>query len=74
MTLHDAIVEVLTMAGVALTTSAIAVEINQRGQYVRRDGRPVPTNQISARVNNYSHLFTRSNGLIDLRSRPQTRS
>lgn len=66
MTLHEAIVEVLSTANRAMTASAIADEINQRKLYSRRDGFPVLANQISARVNNYARLFARGDGLIDL--------
>lgn len=69
MTLHEAIVEVLSIAGKAMTAPVIAAEVNRLGHYSRRDGLPVPANQISARVNNYSHLFTRSDGLIGLQIR-----
>lgn len=74
MTLHEAIVEVLSIAGRAMTAHVIAAEVNWLGHYTRRDGLPVPANQISARVNNYSHLFTCNNGLIDLRGRSQKNS
>ena len=71
LTLHEAIVEVLSIAGEAMTAPAIAAEVNRLGHYSRRDGLPVPVNQISARVNKYSHLFTRSDGLLGLQSRSQ---
>lgn len=67
MTLHDAIVEVFSAAGVAMTATSIAAEINRLGLYSRRDGSSLPANQISARVHNYSQLFTNSGGLIRLK-------
>lgn len=66
LTLQEAIVEVLSIAGEAMTARDIAAEVNQLGHYARRDGLPVPANQISARVNKYSYYFTRSDGLIGL--------
>ncbi|UKD18067.1 winged helix-turn-helix domain-containing protein (plasmid) [Burkholderia aenigmatica] len=66
MTLHDAIVEVLTLAGHGLTASAIADEVNRLGHYHRADRALVPANQIAARVNVYAHLFVRQDELIDL--------
>ncbi|WGS47039.1 winged helix-turn-helix domain-containing protein [Burkholderia sp. JSH-S8] len=66
MTLHDAIVEVLTLAGHGLTTAAIADEVNRLGHYHRADRAPVPANQIAARVHVYAHLFVRQEGLIAL--------
>jgi hypothetical protein len=67
VTLHGAIVEVLSVAKGPMTSGAIAAEVNRLGLYSRRDGTPVPANQISARVNRYPHLFTRGGGLIGLR-------
>lgn len=67
LTLHEAIVEVLSVAKGGMTSSAIAAEINRLALYSRRDRLPVPANQVSARVNRYPHLFTRSNGLIGLK-------
>lgn len=71
LTLHEAIVEVLSIAGKAMTAPVIAAEVNRLGHYSRRDGLPVPANQVSARVNRYSHLFTRSDGLIGLENPSQ---
>lgn len=58
MTLHEAIEEVLRNSECPLTFSEIATTINQKGLYSRKDGRPVPASQISARIKNYPHLFT----------------
>lgn len=67
MTLHEAIAKVLA-GGKRLQSGQIADAINRQRLYVRGDGRPVPSSQISARVRNYSHLFNRDGGLISLRS------
>lgn len=67
MTLHDAMVEVLTGSG-ALSPTELAREINRRKLYTRGDGRPVPPSQISARASksNYCHMFSRELGKIDV--------
>lgn len=57
MTLHEAIEKVLREESAALTFTEIAKLVNKRGLYVRKDGKPVPASQISARVKNYPHLF-----------------
>ena len=65
MTLHDAIIEVLK-GNTSLSTGEIAIRINRARLYTRGDGKPVPTSQISARVNNYPELFIKTNGRISL--------
>ena len=69
LTLHEAIVEVIQMAGRPMTASEIATEVNRVAHYTRGDQRPVPANQISARTNNYPQLFTKRDGYISLRRR-----
>jgi hypothetical protein len=59
MKLHEAIVAVLIESGQCLTASQIAEIINQRKTYIRGDGNPLPSSQISARVNNYPNLFSK---------------
>ncbi len=56
--LHDAITEVLRQAGRPLTTAEIAEAVNRSGIYVRGDGVPVPSAQISARISHYPSLFS----------------
>lgn len=58
MTLHEAIVVVLKEAGRPLTRKDIADKINARKLYIRGDGKPLPSNQIGARVSHYLNLFT----------------
>lgn len=65
--LHEVIVDVLTVAGRPLTFSEIAKGVNALGTYHRTDGQPVPTNQISARIKNYSHLFK-----VNINASPKT--
>ena len=57
MKLHEAIEKVLQEASTALTFTEIAKLINRQGLYARKDGKPVPASQISARVKNYPLLF-----------------
>ncbi len=57
MTLHEAIEKVLREESAALTFTEIAKLVNKQGLYVRKDGKPVPASQISARVKNYPQLF-----------------
>jgi len=71
MNLHDAMVKVLTGSG-ALSPTELAGEINRRKLYTRGDGQPVPSSQISARASNYSHLFSRVPGKIDVARREKT--
>lgn len=65
--LHEVIVDVLTAAGRPLTFSEIAKGVNSLGTYHRADGQAVPTNQISARIKNYSHLFK-----VNINASPKT--
>ena len=57
MKLHEAIQEVIRKNGTGLTFTEIARQINAQGLYFRKDGKPVPASQISARVKNYPLLF-----------------
>jgi hypothetical protein len=45
----------------------LGAAIHARGLYRMRDGRPVETQQIHARVGNYGHLFEREGTFIKLR-------
>jgi hypothetical protein len=74
MTLHEAIVEVLTKKGVSNSTS-IATLINERQLYKRKDGKPVRASQITARISHHPELFVTDFGnLIQLKSRKSTGS
>jgi hypothetical protein len=66
MTLHDAIVAILREKGRAMTTAEVAVEVNNRGNYRKRDGTPVTAFQIHGRTRNYSRLFDRSGSTVAL--------
>lgn len=68
MPLHEAIELVLADAGRPLHVSDIAAEISRRGLYERRDGRPIPTNQIHARIAKplYRDRFEVADGVVRL--------
>ena len=60
--LHEAIEQVLKDKGRPMSAREIAEEINQKNLYQRKDGMPVPSSQINARVNNYPKLFLKTTG------------
>jgi hypothetical protein len=51
----------------------LAAEINRRGLYTMRDGRPIETQQIHARAGNYPDMFERNGPFIRLREAWRTR-
>lgn len=66
MTLHEAIIQILTENNRPMTTSEIATEINDNLLYQRNDKRPIEASQIAARINKYPHLFKRIEDKIKL--------
>lgn len=56
--LHIVIAEVLESTERAMSPAEIAEHINQCGLYSRRDGSPLPANQVSARIRRYPALFS----------------
>ena len=67
-TLHEAIAKVLVDRGVPMRTAEIRDAVNRRGLYQRKDGGPVGTAQIAARVNNYAGLFRKAgDGRVELK-------
>lgn len=67
MTLHGAMTEVLRSSHEQMMRAAdLAIEIDRRGLYKMRDGRPVEAQQIHARVGNYPHLFSKVGTFITL--------
>ena len=56
-TLHEAITQVLADRGEPMRTAEISDVVNRRRLYQRKDGGPVQTAQVAARVNNYGRLF-----------------
>lgn len=65
--LHEAMATVLRERGEPLTGRELADEINRRGLYRRKDGSPLPLNQVHARASNYGDLFVKEDGRIGLR-------
>lgn len=66
-TLHEAMAEVLRDSPEnMLRAPDLAREVNRRGLYRMRDGRPVEAQQIHARVGHYEHMFTREGTFIKL--------
>lgn len=68
VTLHVAMQMVLKDAPNRMMRPAdLAAAIHARGLYRMRDGRPVETQQIHARVGNYENLFGRDGTFIKLK-------
>tara|TARA_Y100001933_G_C18856505_1_gene504054 strand:- start:628 stop:849 length:222 start_codon:yes stop_codon:yes gene_type:complete len=65
MTLHEAI-ELVLKAKDGLTTRQLANEINQKKLYQRKNLKPIPTNQIGARVKNHPLWFEKKGNKIFL--------
>lgn len=63
ITLHEAIKQVINEYGPAAVVE-ITARVNEQGLYKREDGKPVPTNQISARIRKYPHMFVRERGKV----------
>lgn len=57
MTLHKAIIKLLSQSRRALTAAEIAKELNLNQWYEKKDKTLITSTQISARVNKYHYLF-----------------
>ena len=57
LTLHAAIAKVLSAHGKPMRSGEIRDAVNAKSLYVRRDGQPVRTTQVAARVRNYTRQF-----------------
>lgn len=69
LTAHGAMAEVLRRAPQhKMRPVDLAAEINRRGLYRMRDGRPIETQQIHARAGNYPHMFERDGAFIKLKT------
>lgn len=66
MRIEEAIVWLLSTEGCGMTADRLAFEINSRRLHRRRDGQPVPTNQIWAVVFRNPDMFVRDGKLIRL--------
>jgi hypothetical protein len=68
MTLHHALAQVLREGkNAGMTARELADTVNDRALYRKRDGSPVQTNQVQARVNNYRDVFEKDGPTIRLR-------
>lgn len=66
MTLHEEIETILDEKCYPMNTREIAEKVNNRGNYIKKDGSPVTDFQIHGRTKNYPHLFTRKGTLVGL--------
>ena len=67
LTLHEAMAAVLRTAPQRMMRAGdLAAEINARGLYRMRDGRPVEAQQVHARVGHNPHMFVREGTFIKL--------
>jgi len=66
MTLHEAIAEVLETKKQAMSTQAIADELNKTKTYQKKDGSKITAFQIHGRTRNYSQLFERDGRMVSL--------
>ena len=65
MTLHEAMAKAINdLGGGKQRIQDVADYINRHHLYERGDKKPVPVNQISARLNKYQHMFCRADGNI----------
>jgi hypothetical protein len=66
MQLAEAIVFLLASSNCGMRTETIAREINLRGLHVRKDGRPVSSEQVYAVCMANREVFVKDGGLIRL--------
>lgn len=69
MTLHKAIINVLSKQKKAMRPAEIAEALNTNKLYTKKDGSAIKSSQIGARAKNYPHLFVKENGFISLKSK-----
>ena len=65
MTLHEAIKRVINEYG-STTVEEITLRVNEYGLFERKDKKPVPKNQVSARIRKYPNMFIIENGNVYL--------
>ncbi len=54
-----------SVRGQPMASGEICDAVNRQGLYVRRDGQPVGTSQVAARVRNYADMFEiQTNGWV----------
>ncbi|MBU5425710.1 winged helix-turn-helix domain-containing protein [Tissierella pigra] len=65
ITLHEAIKRVINEYG-STTVEEITLRVNEYGLYERKDKKPIPKNQVSARIRKYPDLFIIEDGKVYL--------
>ncbi len=66
MKIEEAILYCLTSQNRGMRTEQIAEMINRRQLHIRKDGRPVTSNQVYAVVCRYPNMFVKAEGRIML--------
>ena len=66
MTVDEAIIDLLSTAGCGMSTDTLAREINFRELHLRKDGKPVTSEQVYACCMRYKEMFVKDGRLIRL--------
>ncbi len=74
MTLHEAIIQLLTQHGSPMTTTEIAKALNKNGWYKKKDGSIITPFQIHGRTKNYAQYFDRDGTTVSLRGQSANKS
>jgi hypothetical protein len=70
ISLHQAIEQTIRNNNRPMTTVEIALELNNSDLYTKKDGKPLLSSTIEARVTNYIHKFSKKGTLIGLPDGP----
>ena len=66
MKIEEAVVYLLSTAGCGMSTDTLAREINLRELHLRKDGKPVTSEQVYACCMRYKEMFVKDGRLIRL--------
>ena len=66
MKIEEAVVYLLAMSGCGMSTDTLAREINLRELHLRKDGKPVTSEQVYACCMRYKEMFVKDGRLIRL--------
>ena len=66
MKIEEAVVYLLATAGCGMSTDTLAREINLRELHLRKDGKPVTSEQVYACCMRYKEMFVKDGRLIRL--------
>ena len=66
MTIEEAIVYLLASSNYGMKVDRIADEVNRRGLFVRRNGKPVDAKMVYAVIMQHPDVFVKSEGRIRL--------